>query len=499
MATLLTIPLELLVAVSTHLSTSDLASLRLTCKQVENSLYEWFSEEFFTKKQFMLTYPSLQTLIDISKHVGFSKQMKHVIIATNVYDAVPLHFRDEEAAFRYTRGYEAQKALLSTGMDREMLTEAFQNLVNLHTVGIRDFNAPSRRRDGESASWTSWGATNVWRETGMQLSFSDRTSYGAELGGPFLARVFSMVNFALGKAGRTPPALEILLRKTGLPDITFGLPEFLLPTVEPVLGSYTSLLLNVSLTFEHMRTQIGGNVIEMCAGRSLRRFLGYTNNLTHLRLNFQKNLVVNNTNFLDWLSQPVPVSTQSPASHLSPPPVSLPLLNTLELGQLRVLPDTLLAVIIKFAPSLRSISLWRMALYAKNSPPQDHMPNLWAEIFGKMTSIPQLDLNHLKVGMVQQDYTHGVSMHVNFKSEDNMDGRELKQVEYNGKHMGDFLDSLAARVDVDWIEEVVLSRDEGSDESMTDDDDDDDEADEDGEGDEHDEMTMSSDSEDDDD
>ncbi|KAH9869978.1 hypothetical protein J1614_006899 [Plenodomus biglobosus] len=483
MATLLTIPLELLVAVSTHLSTSDLASLRLTCKQVEKSLYEWFSDEFFTKKQFMLTYPSLKTLIDISKHVGFSKQMKHVIIATNVYDAVPPRFRDEEALARYTQGYEAQKALLSTGMDREMLTEAFQNLVNLHTVGIRDFNAPSRRRDGETASWTSWGATNIWRETGMQLSFSDRTSYGAELGGPFLARVFSMVNFALGKAGRTPPALEILLRKMGLPDITFALPEYLLPTVEPVLRSYTSLLLNISLNSEHMHIQIGGTMREMYAGRSLRRFLGYTNNLTHLRLNFQKNLVANNTNFLDWLGQPVPVATQQPASYLSPPPVSLPLLNTLELGQLNVPPGTLLAVIIKFTPSLRSISLWRMALHAETSPPQDHKPNYWADFFGQIAGIPQLDLNHLKVGMVQQDPMDEASMHVNFKPEDNMDGPGLKQVEYNGKNMDNFLGSLAGRVNVEWIEEVEQSSDEDSDDSddsMANSDDEDGQDDEDG-------------------
>jgi len=51
MASLLTIPLELLVAVSSFLPTPDLGALRLTCKQVEKSLFEWFAEEFFTKKQ----------------------------------------------------------------------------------------------------------------------------------------------------------------------------------------------------------------------------------------------------------------------------------------------------------------------------------------------------------------------------------------------------------------------------------------------------------------
>jgi hypothetical protein len=141
MASLLTIPLELLVAVSSFLSTPDLGALRLTCKQTEKSLYEWFSKEFFTKKQFMLTHKSLQALFDISKHASFSQKLSHVIIATNVYaETRHVQFRDKDAAARYCQGYNDQKTLLNTGVDREMLTESFKNLKSLQTVGIRDFN-----------------------------------------------------------------------------------------------------------------------------------------------------------------------------------------------------------------------------------------------------------------------------------------------------------------------------------------------------------------------
>lgn len=138
MATLLTLPLELLIAVSAFLPTPDLNALRLTCKQTEKSLYEWFSQEFFTKKQFMLTDKSLQALIDISKHVSFSKKLTHVIIATNQFDWHQPVFRDAEAAQCWDRASRDQKALISTGHDCEMLAEAFQNLENLQTVGIRD-------------------------------------------------------------------------------------------------------------------------------------------------------------------------------------------------------------------------------------------------------------------------------------------------------------------------------------------------------------------------
>jgi hypothetical protein len=100
MANLLSLPLELLVYISSFVSTPDLAALRLTCKQAEKSLYEWFSEEFFVKKQFMLTQPSLQALLDISRHVSLSKKLRHLIIATNVYDDIPIRFRDSDACCR---------------------------------------------------------------------------------------------------------------------------------------------------------------------------------------------------------------------------------------------------------------------------------------------------------------------------------------------------------------------------------------------------------------
>jgi len=138
MASLLTLPLELLIAVSVYLPTPDLSALRLTCKQVEKSLYEWFAKEFFTKKQFMLTEKSLQAFIDISKHVSFSKKLTHVIIGTDVYGDSIAAFKDEEAAACWVQGYRDQKALISTAVDYEMLVEAFRSLPNLQTVGLRD-------------------------------------------------------------------------------------------------------------------------------------------------------------------------------------------------------------------------------------------------------------------------------------------------------------------------------------------------------------------------
>jgi hypothetical protein len=99
MTSLLGMPLELLVQISTYVTTPDLSALRLTCKRLERSLWEWFADEFFAKKQFMITHPSLQALVDISHHPSLSKKLRHVIISTHVYDHFngPLPAKDAKA------------------------------------------------------------------------------------------------------------------------------------------------------------------------------------------------------------------------------------------------------------------------------------------------------------------------------------------------------------------------------------------------------------------
>lgn len=98
MTSLLDMPLELLVQISTYVTTPDLSALRLTCKQLERSLWEWFADEFFVKKQFMITHPSLQALVDISHHPSLSKKLRYIIISTHVYAPhVTGSFRNQKA------------------------------------------------------------------------------------------------------------------------------------------------------------------------------------------------------------------------------------------------------------------------------------------------------------------------------------------------------------------------------------------------------------------
>ncbi|KAF2828070.1 hypothetical protein CC86DRAFT_445109 [Ophiobolus disseminans] len=474
MASLLTIPLELLIAVSSFLSTPDLGALRLTCKQVEKSLYEWFSKEFFTKKQFMLTEESLRVFIDISKHVSFSKKLTHVIIATNVYDDLPVHLRDSDAAARWVTGRRDQKTLLSTGVDLEMLTEAFQNLENIQTVGIRDFNNHKRIRDGPSASWSSWGATTVHNETGNRLGFSRDQNI-------FVPRLFQILLRAVGKAKQAPPEVEVLLRHGFLNDTAFHLPNFLQPTVKAVLQNLKKLILTNAVSVESVAVYINGSSEVRCAGYFLRQFLGHTPNLTHLRFNLPRHEVSENTNFLQWLSKPAVSQGTLPTASLEPAPVTLAYLTSLELGQFHTKPDTILDVVAKFSTTLQELSLWKLSLSESDVSPLTHSPlypksNLWIKVFAKLAGMQQLQLNHLKVGQLQQD-----GLHVNFKAAGRDDAPLETVRDYTRPKMDSFLKELIDETVVKWPEHVSSDEDmedDGEDGEEVDEDDDDDENDE---------------------
>lgn len=364
------------------------------------------------------------------------------------------------------KGSNDQKTLMTTGIDREMLTEAFMNLENLHTVGIRDFNNDKRYRDGFGASWTSWGASTVQRKTGLSLQFSHDWPV-------FVTHLFQTLLLALGRAKRTPDAMEILLRRGALVNGAFHVADFLRPTISPVLESLKTLLLTVDVSSRQMYI---ADAKDSGSGTSLREFLNHTPNITQLRLNLQKYQATNNENFLRWLSES-PVSLKSPAATcLDPAPVTLAYLATLEFGQFNVQPQLLLRVVAKFAPTLRDLSLWRLGLHdATHSISHTRKPNMWAGLFGQLASMPNLQLDHLKVGMLNQD-----SLHVQFKYPNTDDAPVLKK-EYSGKHMDGFLKELVEQVFVVWPREndPTDSDAEGEDdeedeedEEMADDDDD---------------------------
>lgn len=56
---------------------------------------------------------------------------------------------------RLRQAYVDHMSLIYTNHDVEMLAEAFSNLSNLETIGIRDFYSRSRNRDYPNNQWKS--------------------------------------------------------------------------------------------------------------------------------------------------------------------------------------------------------------------------------------------------------------------------------------------------------------------------------------------------------
>jgi len=161
---ILDVPLEVLLQITGNLTTPEYGYFRRTCKSIEASLFSSFSQEFFTKKQFMLTEFSLQTLVAISKS-RFSHCLVHVIIGLEQPSKghyVQYHVTSpggtsliDPAKHNYQiLTHVNTEAFLNTGQDIELLAEAFSGLSNLLTIGMRDFNSVSRNRDYPQIQWS---------------------------------------------------------------------------------------------------------------------------------------------------------------------------------------------------------------------------------------------------------------------------------------------------------------------------------------------------------
>jgi hypothetical protein len=410
------------------LSTKDLGSLRLTCKFLEQALFDDFVQEFFVKRQFMLTEPSLQALIDISRHPNLSKKLKHVVLSTDYYDR---HLPpDDDRAIKSRRGMFDQWTLLSTGLDIDMLVEAFRGLPNLETIGIRDYDAKGRLREGERARWNSYGATTVFKETGlrMQKDFHQISGYGGlQSGMNSTSRMFSTVIYALGKAGCKVAAIEVILRKSqGLYDTAFNIPSIILPTVRPVLNELRTLLLTLD---------ISNHGDGLFRAPETGEFLALARNLEHLRVNFVNNpRQAGHPPILDWLSEPVSVSddVDYPMQRrllktLRAPPIPLRHLRQLDLGMLTVDRHVIWALLRKFAPTLQGLSLHKITLHDPRNvvPGQPYLSrdtlkgnNQWSTLFSGFAEIDNLRLQSFSVNYVRQIPHSPVFTRIYFKFED---------------------------------------------------------------------------------
>lgn len=435
-------PTEVLLRITYFLPTPDLSSVRLTCKMIEESLFVFFTHEFFRKKQFMLSGPSLQALIGISAHQTLSPYLRHVIIATDHYANPYAGFGPSEKSERlhYRLGLADQLSLTNTGHDRAMLAQAFRNLSNLETVDIRDFNGRLRTRDGLNAAWTSYGAPTGRRATRGRMTMVHHARKD------YLTHIFTTVLTALADAGARPPNLEVVARdrQWGVYDVAFCIPPWLKPSLTPVLHSLKKL--HLVLDFHKLAN---GEASEM-GPFFLQDFLSYTPNLTWLRLNFNNSPYRFVNRLLSWLAKPVP-DEASPEDPLEDPDsVSLPALEKLDLGGLQINAETLVGLIAKFT-TLRGLSLVRTILVDPRFTIQ-HKVNLWAMFFkwlaekGKLHDLYLRETQQMRPGTA--DLSSVFPDPVFFR--DGPGPARGRVMQYSGNYMADFLEKKAKEIEVIW-------------------------------------------------
>ncbi|OLN89069.1 hypothetical protein CCHL11_06066 [Colletotrichum chlorophyti] len=427
------VPLEVLLRISSHLTTPELGALRLTCRSIEQSMFNTFMREFFTKRQFMLTEDSLQALIDISNS-RLSDCLDHVIIGLNTFTRK--YFAPGEEAFetRYRIAQADHYTLVNSGQDVVMLTEAFRNLKNLKTVAIRDYHSTARRyRDGPGATWASYGATTLARDIGGKDLFRVPEDEMHAYANKVMVTLFT----ALGNAGARPKTFELLRQGQGVPtDDAFNLfTKYLKAKITPVLEGIETFISVADVASGPFRSSPG---MPDDGGRRrqddlFRIFLGHMPNLKHLRLNFAhpKSNLDDLDRFIDWLATPAPAAAAAAAPTASPPqlpsvtakptvtitadrtppsppPVAFAHLEELNLGFVDLEPKSLVRIARKFAGTLKRLVLWRVTLSNRASPHGGNRhdqrgTNLWAKMLKHLVrDVPHLNLEHIKIGNPSQ-------------------------------------------------------------------------------------------------
>ncbi|KAK4118752.1 hypothetical protein N657DRAFT_583041 [Parathielavia appendiculata] len=387
---LVQIPLEILIRITYFISTVDLGNVRLSCKSLEQSLFNFFSHEFFRKKQFMVTTESLQALVDISKHSTLSPCLKHVIISTDRPSSSWLPGISDEARVRLELALADHSSLLATGGLRDMLADAFTNLVNLETVDVRDFNSPSRNRDGSGTQWRSYGAVTLAAATEAPVVASRQ--------GPrddnYPTQLFSAVTAALAAAEARPRSLEVLLRTGtwapfGLDDAAF----YVLPRIETSMSTLLAGLqsLHLTLGLTNRATRMRPFMIQ--------RFLSLAFNLTWLRLNFSRTDMADVQHLLQWLARK---DSHDTAVSFDMRPVQLQHLERLDLGSATTETPVLIGLVAKFAPTLTSLYLRRVDLYDKDNDVvlNPKKINPWEKCLSVIARLPDLKLRVIDLSSV---------------------------------------------------------------------------------------------------
>ena len=466
---LLRLPVEILTLVTKNLNVKDLGSTRLTCRAIESSLFHGFAVRFFSKRRFMMATDSLEAFIGMAGSPRLRSFLKHVVIGLEYYAprsgaAKPL------IQHKLIPRVADQMRLMDTGGARDLLEEAFRLLPNLETVDLLS-------EYSHGGGNVSYGAATARDETGGILPLDYHTHDGALREASVIdwfTRVYGVVVAALGRAQARPKTLNI---DTGLEGIyTHGLcpPKVLEPCVLPLLANLENVSLGVTTSPTHI-----GPIAHDSASNSyiiwLVNFLLHLKNVRVLKLTLGQDY--NSQWFMEWLAETRGIKTpwilpQHPFEKL----------QELDFREMEADPDLLAKAICRFAGQLKRLTLDSVILKPlRHLQPRrpDPSVNQWSVFFSKLKENPHLELDHIKLGTLNQQWDDKDSRMVFFRKP----GQDLWAIpsfwsaetsnrEYSGKFWRKFLDDIEGTMGVEGLQTEKEYEFADEDEDVDDDDDD---------------------------
>lgn len=410
---LLPLPTEIHVIIANELRAEDYGALRLSCKSLDDRLFPYFAKKFFTSKHFFRNYYSLSVLRDISDS-RISPYVKTVVLGTELIPSKLYRFSNNASVDDCLQAYADQRSLCASGWDRDLLSVAFSRLQNLEGVIVQEFEGncdedpldpDSARRRTIAGVKAGYGLKSLMEKFGIRnlVAFNQDEFDEEEVG-------IECVQTILASAARAKKPLKTF--KIAYYDRGFfalacdalHIPFFQKNEIPPILATIEDLHLDVlqkRLTPWPLVTGAGSvyDTVE-CDTFPLRKFLGYTGQLRRLTLR-QLNHQEPKDGFWDWMAANPTAKYKGPgdaARLTTPPPVALPHLRELHLGQMRVPIKPLIGLIGKIAPTIRKLIFRQIMLYNISADP-DHngLPrNLWKELFRVLIE-SHLDLAEIEV------------------------------------------------------------------------------------------------------
>jgi len=190
-----------------------------------------------------------------------------------------------------------------------------------------------------------------------------------------------------------------------LEDSAFYLPPYIKHHVQPVLANLETLFLDCNIGHQIVYTKSADGNPEDSTSFYLRTFLSELPQIQHLRLNFPLSDKGGTEELLTWLSKPVS-STSSLTDKLlelphSPKPINFLHLRQLDIGSVSVRTASLIAVIRKFANTLRIVSFNRIYLLG-GTPADEVRVNSWAKFLDRLSKLNNLNLTTISMSHLAQ-------------------------------------------------------------------------------------------------